>query len=765
MLYITLLCLLYPFGYYYLTPVLIAKDSYKLDRFPITFVDNIGLAVSSRSENNDYAYNKLTIISEIDGYTQIDKSNLLPPNANQFSYVIASYENNFWLNCFCGSNTELLSSSTNTRINLDIGNLQGGAALSDSVLFLCLDHSRIVKYNVINHEVIMSVLVLSCDDLAISLDKKYLYYSDNYNIIAHRTSDLSFYRLYHGVYNYYYGIRDTESSSPYSYFRIHGIEITPTNVWISYHNDHNDHNDARLISIKFSDNLSYAILLFTILLFTACFFVISAINSKNKLNLKIASGFIMLGSISILDQFLSCAYIIRSTFKTHSIYYSYTSNFLTIISIINLFFLNVYFYKKILVNGRNMRQLIQIPSCLLYENYSELSIILKIINKIILFPWVLLNFLIMSIWHLFGSFLYSINMWSITSIRNLWYFIWTGSNKYNEKSIINIKILNEYLYTCIIFDTIPEIVFKWFIFKHILRDLGTSTITYYPYHCGDSRCDLYKNEVYIFWVTQVISILHLLNGVYRIFYYKCYLGMNLNEIPASLSICDYVIYNIEEDCNNDTVDNNDLELNKDKYIDDDFNSKYNSISDGLELQEIDIHDSYLKLQSKQDSNEETLDYNVKTSYQKNSDFNLNEFSNSMSYQSIDSFNNSNKNNIESFNDLNYNIKLFLHRRFDDLNNEEKNDFEFIINNLSLNVECLQLEFMNIYNFIDSVKSYCNDCLNITRAFIPENIFVLSKEGLIAFGLHPLLAERIYNKVINLFIYLFNIFIKIILIII
>jgi hypothetical protein len=192
-----------------------------LDREPFTWMGpNIGLYAAVEMGQNDDG--SLTVISELDGYTKTVIPNILPQNS-QFRYVVAFCNNIFWTICYCGDNNEMMQSNSSTAISFDF-EIRGATALSESILFIVDgDNGRIIKYDVVNNEILASTTgYIQTQDLAISLDKKFVYYTNFDNgIIALNATDLSFYRSY---------------STPTSFadFEIYGIEVTPTSMWINF---------------------------------------------------------------------------------------------------------------------------------------------------------------------------------------------------------------------------------------------------------------------------------------------------------------------------------------------------------------------------------------------------------------------------------------------------------------------------------------------------------------------------------------------------
>ena len=197
-----------------------------MDRDHLTWMGpNIGLyAAVEMDQDND---GSLTVISELDGYTKTVIPDIFPQNS-QFRYVVASYNNTFWTICYCGDNNELMQSNSITPISFDF-EIGGATALSESILFIADEsNGRIVKYDVVNNEILATTTTGNNyrGDLAISLDKKYVYYlvsKDPIMMLALNSNDLSFYRSYTFI------IPEKEREFE---VRINSIEVTPTHMWV-----------------------------------------------------------------------------------------------------------------------------------------------------------------------------------------------------------------------------------------------------------------------------------------------------------------------------------------------------------------------------------------------------------------------------------------------------------------------------------------------------------------------------------------------------
>jgi hypothetical protein len=204
---------------------------------------DIGLYAAVEMDNDGNG--GMTVISELNGHNKTIIPDFYPQN-NQFRKIVASYNNTFWATCFgCDGSNVLMQSNSNTPI--DVGfRIGGAAALSESILFLVEeDNGRIVKYDLINNEILAETTSGSFDseDIAISLDKKYVYGTkyDPHGIMAFNATDLSFFRFYSMPF-----------LDQHRDFDFGGIEVTPNNMWVVMI-DQDKNSQAYLASVTLHD--------------------------------------------------------------------------------------------------------------------------------------------------------------------------------------------------------------------------------------------------------------------------------------------------------------------------------------------------------------------------------------------------------------------------------------------------------------------------------------------------------------------------------
>ena len=205
-----------------------------------------------------------------------------------------------------------------------------------------------------------------------------------------------------------------------------------------------------------------------------------------------------------------------------------------------------------------------LPSSIRFDKYDN---VLKILFTMIFgMPFFVIVSPVILPWAVFGIFLYMTKLYANIAIQNFWLDVWTGGaevyvqnlmnseNKLEyleqlterklyvllkasecleslmddatlkimrdyietnypnigEHELVDKKVLNESIYTEIIFESLPELILQSFN-NQLLREWSTVAI-----------------------ISTVNSALSVANGTYRAMYYKLYLGQNLVDIDVDL---------------------------------------------------------------------------------------------------------------------------------------------------------------------------------------------------------------------------------------
>jgi hypothetical protein len=195
----------------------------------------------------------------------------------------------------------------------------------------------------------------------------------------------------------------------------------------------------------------------------------------------------------------------------------------------------LFFFKTLLDRKASPRfYFVSMPQYLLFDKYD--SLYKSVLGIIILVPFLMLNSPFLLPWLVLGNILYSTKAFSIRPVANLWLSVWTGSafaaegSKLREALLqdrilayeqpIDERVLNEALYSHALGETGPILVIQ------ILNNLFSSSWT----------------PLGLFSVA--FSVFNALSAVYRLLFYRLYLGIKLSEIPVDLSVFGLTLINL-----------------------------------------------------------------------------------------------------------------------------------------------------------------------------------------------------------------------------
>jgi len=122
------------------------------------------------------------------------------------------------------------------------------------------------------------------------------------------------------------------------------------------------------------------------------------------------------------------------------------------------------------------------------------------------------TFVFSIVWFCFGLLLFATKAFAVCKVANFWVRYWTwdeSHDRYFEGKIV-VDILNESIYTEILYETLPQIVLQ--VINNMLVEQWTL----------------------ISIISTIISGIDMINGVYRFIFYKVYRKINLVDIPVKL---------------------------------------------------------------------------------------------------------------------------------------------------------------------------------------------------------------------------------------
>ena len=101
--------------------------------------------------------------------------------------------------------------------------------------------------------------------------------------------------------------------------------------------------------------------------------------------------------------------------------------------------------------------ILSIPQWAFFEEYD--NILKPLITAFLSFPFFFVNLPFLAPWAGIGVFLYMTKLFAIKEIQLAWMYVWTGkeTEESDELESIDVKALNESIYTEIIFETAPQV--------------------------------------------------------------------------------------------------------------------------------------------------------------------------------------------------------------------------------------------------------------------------------------------------------------------
>ena len=125
-------------------------------------------------------------------------------------------------------------------------------------------------------------------------------------------------------------------------------------------------------------------------------------------------------------------------------------------------------------------------------------------------PWVLLNLPLLLVFIVVGYLLYSVKLLAIRPVRNFWVQLWTGTDKFDIVEPVDLTILNESLYAELWVETIPQLILQC-VNNTLMQSWSTITLFF-----------------------TSVSILIILNCLYRVWYFVYQQGFSTEAIPTGL---------------------------------------------------------------------------------------------------------------------------------------------------------------------------------------------------------------------------------------
>ena len=138
------------------------------------------------------------------------------------------------------------------------------------------------------------------------------------------------------------------------------------------------------------------------------------------------------------------------------------------------------------------------------------------------FPLYIINLPISLPLFLVGHVLYCCKVFPISRVSNLWLRLYTRSNKHTSSVVIIIPLLQESIFEEMLTESVPQMVIQ--IVNNTMTNVW-SPLSYF---------------------STIMSGLMILNGIWRLVYYRLYLKINIDAIPTDLSNDVFKFASIEE---------------------------------------------------------------------------------------------------------------------------------------------------------------------------------------------------------------------------
>lgn len=211
------------------------------------------------------------------------------------------------------------------------------------------------------------------------------------------------------------------------------------------------------------------------------------------------------------DYFTDLAFILSGSFYHWSIFALCAISFL----VPNFLFIAYLRQQRILWEAKLFLPFISfVPKWVFFDEYDNIGKVL--FTGTLLFPYVVMNSLLIFPKLVLGIVLYSVKVLAFARIYNMWMKLYTGSDKFQvHDGYIHTMLLNESIHMEMLVESFPQLVLQvtnGFLLNPDLGAWGGITLA-----------------------SVALTALNTANGLWKIVYYKCVKGISLNAIPFSVS--------------------------------------------------------------------------------------------------------------------------------------------------------------------------------------------------------------------------------------
>jgi hypothetical protein len=152
------------------------------------------------------------------------------------------------------------------------------------------------------------------------------------------------------------------------------------------------------------------------------------------------------------------------------------------------------------------------PDAIYFEKYDSLFALLA--TCVMSIPWVLLNSPWLFPWLALGWFLYATKLLTMKPVHDFWLKVYSGGDNYVLDGSVDTRQLNMAIFSEIVFESTPQL---------LIQSINSG---------------LLDEFTPIAYLSISISAVMILDGIYRLIFYKVYLGIDLVDVPTGFEDTD-----------------------------------------------------------------------------------------------------------------------------------------------------------------------------------------------------------------------------------
>ena len=229
---------------------------------------------------------------------------------------------------------------------------------------------------------------------------------------------------------------------------------------------------------------------------------------------RLALAYLLYVAIPVVDYLTDLAYILTTLYYNAELFIASVAVFTAPLFV---FSLSVLWRKGVIAKF----WILPMPASLFYDQFDALYKLL--FTGLMSIPFVAVNAVFLIPWIFVGFFLYGTKVMAIGSVQRFWFRVWTGSEEHAVKDMLDVHMMNETICVHILYTT----------FAHLIIQAVNNSLV------GDWTA--------LDYICIIASGLNAVDGLYKIAYYKFYLGMRIVDIPVSVSFLGLTLYDFDKE--------------------------------------------------------------------------------------------------------------------------------------------------------------------------------------------------------------------------